>query len=78
MRCGTWNIRSLYRTSYLMAVLRELSRYRLDAVGVQVRWDGSGIEPAGEYTVHGKVNEKHELGSGFLCTRDNCISSYEG
>jgi exonuclease III len=52
MRFGTWNIRSLYRASYLMAVSRELSRSRFDLVGVQeVRWEGSGTTPAGEYTV---------------------------
>jgi hypothetical protein len=34
-----------------MTVSRELSRYRLDLVGVQkVRWEGSGTVPAEEYT----------------------------
>jgi len=37
---GTWNVRSLYRSGSLT---RELSRYRLDLVGVQeVRWDKWG------------------------------------
>jgi hypothetical protein len=35
-----------------MTVLWELSRYRLDLVGVQeVTWEGIGTAPAGEYTV---------------------------
>jgi hypothetical protein len=43
MRFGTLNIRSLYRAGSLMTVLSELSRYRLDLVGVlEVRWEGSG------------------------------------
>jgi hypothetical protein len=28
-----------------MAVSRELARYKLDFVAVQVRWEGSGTEP---------------------------------
>jgi hypothetical protein len=37
---GTWNVRNLYRGGSLMAVARELARYKLDLVGVQeVRWD---------------------------------------
>jgi hypothetical protein len=51
MRFGTWNVRNLYRAGSLMTVSRELSRYRLDLVGVQeVRWEGSGAVPAGECT----------------------------
>jgi hypothetical protein len=68
MRFGTWNVRSLYRAGSIMTVSRELARYKLGLVRVQeVRWDGSGTEPAGEYTFfYGKGNEKHELGTGFL------------
>jgi hypothetical protein len=46
MRFGTWNVRSVYR-----AVAEEISKYKLDLLGVQdVRWNGGGNEPAGEYT----------------------------
>jgi exonuclease III len=67
MRFGTWNVRSLYGVGSLMTVSKKLSRYRLDLVGVQdVRWEGSGTAPAGEYTFfYGKGNENHELGTGF-------------
>jgi exonuclease III len=49
MRFGTWNVRSLYRASSVLTVLKELSKYKLGLVGVQeVRWEGGGIEPARE------------------------------
>jgi hypothetical protein len=50
-----------------MTVSRELSRYRLDLVGVQeVRWEGSGTVQAGKHTFfYGKGNGNHELGRGF-------------
>jgi hypothetical protein len=42
----TWNLECS-----LVTVSKELSKYRLDLVGVQeVRWEGGGTAPAGEYT----------------------------
>jgi hypothetical protein len=52
-----------------MTVSRELARYnKLDLVGVQeVRWEGSGTEPAGGYIFfYGKGNDNHELGTVFF------------
>jgi hypothetical protein len=41
----------MYRAGSLRAMAEEISKYKLDLVGVQeVRWGGSGTEPAGEYT----------------------------
>jgi hypothetical protein len=72
MRLGTWNVISLYRAGSLVTVSKELSKCRLDLVGVQVRWAGGGTEPAEEHTFfYGKGNENHELGIGFLCTRQS-------
>jgi hypothetical protein len=51
MRFGTWNVRRMYRAGSLRVVLEEISKYKLDLVGIQVvRWDRGGTEPAGQYT----------------------------
>jgi hypothetical protein len=66
MRLCTWNVRSMYRAGSLRVVAEEISKYKLDLVGVQeVRRDGHGTEPAGEYIFfYGKWNENHELVTG--------------
>jgi exonuclease III len=69
MRLGTWNVGSLYRAGSLKAAARELTRYKLDLVGVQeVRWDKGGTVRAGDYNFfYGKGNEKHgSSGSGCV------------
>jgi hypothetical protein len=65
MRFGAWNA-----TGSLRAVTEEISKYKLDLVGVQeVRWDGGGTEPEEEYTFfYGKGNENRESGTGFFST----------
>jgi hypothetical protein len=47
-------------------VAKGISKYKLDLVGVQVRRDRGGREPA-EYTfLYGKANENYKLGTGFF------------
>jgi len=49
-RCGSWNVRSPFRSGSLTAVARELARCKLDSVGVQeVRWDKRGTVRAVDY-----------------------------
>jgi hypothetical protein len=68
IRFGMWNIRSLSGAGSLMTVAKEISKCKLDFVGVQeVRWVTGGIEPAGKHTFfYGKGNKNHELCIGFL------------
>jgi hypothetical protein len=46
---------------------RKISHYWLALMGVQeVKWDGGGTEPAGEFTFsYGKGYENQELGADF-------------
>jgi exonuclease III len=51
MRFGTWNVRSMCRAGSFRAVAEQISKYKLDLVGVQeLRWGEGGTESAGEYT----------------------------
>jgi hypothetical protein len=77
MRFGTWNVRRMYRAGSLRAMVEEISKYKLDLVGVQgVRWGGGGTETAGEYTFfYGRGNQNHELGRGYFVHKKNHISS---
>jgi hypothetical protein len=70
MRFRMWNVRSMYRATLLMTVAEEISKEKLDLVGVQeVRWYRGGTEPAGEYIFfYGKGNNNHELGTGSFHT----------
>jgi len=67
MKIGTWNVTSLYRAGSLRAAARELARYKLDVVGVQVRWDKRGTIRAGDcHFSYRKRNENHQFGTGYL------------
>jgi hypothetical protein len=68
MRFGAWNVRNLYRTGSLMAATRELPRYKLDLMGVQVvRWNKEGTVRAGDYNFfHGRGNENNHLRTGLF------------
>jgi hypothetical protein len=61
-----WDVecRNLYRAGSLVTVSKELYKYKLHLVEVQVRWEGGGTEPA-EYTFfYGKRTENHESCTG--------------
>jgi hypothetical protein len=73
MRFGTWNVSSL------TAVKKEISKYKIDLVRVQVvRLHRSDTEPAGECTFfHGKGQENHELGTGVFLLHKRIITAFK-
>ena len=75
MRTGAWEVRSLYRAGSLKAAARELARYKLDVVGVQVvRWDKEGTVRAGDHNfLYGKDTKIVSWEQDF-CTQQNIIS----
>jgi hypothetical protein len=77
IKFGMWKIRSLCRARSLMTDSKEMSKYKLELIGIkEVRWDTGGRGPAGDYTVfYRRGNENHQLGTGVLCTQENHISN---
>jgi hypothetical protein len=71
MTFGPRNDRSTYRAGSLRTVAEEISKYKLDLVGVQgIRWDREGTEPAGDCTFfYGKGNGNHELGTSLFVNK---------
>jgi hypothetical protein len=63
-----------------MRVAKEISEYKLHLVRVQeVRWDGSGTEPAGEHTFfYIKGNENHEFGTGVFVHKRELYQQLRG
>ena len=67
MRFGTWKVRSLCRVASLIAAARELTRYNLDLVDMEVRRHNGVTVRAGDYNCFcGKGNENHQLGTEFF------------
>jgi hypothetical protein len=59
---GTWKVRRLYRAGPMITFAREITKYRLVLLGLQVRWNRGGNEPVDDYTFfYGNGNENHEL-----------------
>ena len=52
IRIGAWNVHTMYETSKSAQVLREMSKYNLDTLGVsECRWTGSGRQRSADGSV---------------------------
>ncbi|KAF0708802.1 craniofacial development protein 2-like, partial [Aphis craccivora] len=70
LKIGTWNVRSLYRTGTLTAVVSELDRYELAILAIQEnRWSGSGNHKTEKATLFYSGGSGHERGVGFVATK---------
>ena len=65
---GTSKVRSLYRSGFFTTAARELTRYKLDLIGVQeTRWDKGSAIRAGKINFFcGDVNENQQLETELL------------
>jgi hypothetical protein len=65
------NVTRLYRKWQLKTVPRELWKGGLDILVIQeVSWGNGGTDRADALILYAKTNKSHELGIGFLCTRE--------
>jgi hypothetical protein len=75
MRFGTWNVTNHYRTGSVTEAARELTRYKLDLLGVQkCRWDKGGTVRAGDYKFY-YVKKIFNLEQDLLYSKKNNIKS---
>ena len=70
MRFACWNIRTLYQTSKLVQVVRELDNYNLDILGIsEARWTGTGKRqlPSGHAKLYsGRTDNRHAEGVAII------------
>jgi hypothetical protein len=78
MRIGLWNVRTMMEASRLSQVIKEMTEYRLDLLGLsEIMWRKSGdfITSTGELLIYsGRINEeKHEYGVGLILSMEGSL-----
>jgi hypothetical protein len=73
-RRGFWNMRTMLEASRLSQVLKEMTNYKLDLLGLsEMRWRGSGelVTVTGELLLYSgrSAEEKHEHGVGLILSK---------
>jgi hypothetical protein len=63
---GTWNVRSLYKTGALKALIMQLEKYRIYITAVQeTRWLGSGIHVLKKHSILYSGKERGAMSLGW-------------
>ncbi|XP_059162117.1 uncharacterized protein LOC131945132 [Physella acuta] len=69
-RIGAWNVRTMYETSKTAQVVKEMSRYRINILGIsEMRWTDSGLTTlgSGETIIYsGRSDNQHQEGVGII------------
>jgi len=73
-RIGFWNIRTMLEASRLSQVIKEMTHYKLDLLGLsETRWNGSAefTTASGELLLYSgrAMGEKHEYGVGLILSK---------
>ena len=77
-RVGSWNVRTLYESSKLRQVLKEMERYKLDILGIsECRWTGSGKMTSQGHTVLYSGRNEHTAGVAIIISKKNKKSLLE-
>ncbi|XP_022180576.1 craniofacial development protein 2-like [Myzus persicae] len=67
LKCGTWNIRTLYKPGATVKLVGEIERYKMKCVALQeVRMEEEGTTKISQTTIiNGRSERGHKLGTGF-------------
>ena len=80
VKIGQWNVRTMYEAGKCTLVMAEMRRYNISILGIsEMRWNTSGkmTTATGEmvlYSGKANANDIHEMGVGFVLTREAAAS----
>ena len=83
VKIGQWNVRTMYEVGKCAQVIAEMRRYNISILGIsEMRWNTCGrmITATGEmllYSGKENANDIHEMGVGFILTREASASLME-
>jgi exonuclease III len=66
---GTWNVRTLYKSGALKALIKQIQQYKFKVIAIQeTRWLGNEIWDTKTHTIlnSGKKQGTHEAGVAFI------------